>query len=86
MKTTDTGTNNICQVKDGAETAGRVMIRSNALICGLFSASLAETKLMIMAMYRAQQIGCLTVSFKANELQEWITVIQPQRIARLPGA
>ena len=51
MKTTDTGTNNICQVKDGAETAGRVMIRSNALICGLFSASLAETKLMIMAMY-----------------------------------
>lgn len=65
----------------GADASnGRYIIRSNALISGLFCASLAETKIMLMSMYRAQETGDLTVSFSAKELQECISSTSNSKI------
>ena len=60
----------ITRIGEPAENdRGGVVVRSNMLINGKFSASLEETKLMILSMYRAQQTDSLEVSFRAQELR-----------------
>ena len=63
----------ITRIGEPAENdRGGVVVRSNMLINGKFSASLEETKLMILSMYRAQQTDSLEVSFRAQELRGYL--------------
>lgn len=59
---------------------GSVVVRSNMLINGRFCASLEETKLMILSMYRAQQTGSLEVRFMAKELRGYLKASNTDRL------
>ena len=57
-------------VPSGKPVEGTVLTRSNIIINARFTASLNETKVLLLAMSKVQKTGSGTVTFKAAELRK----------------
>lgn len=72
--------NVILQTDYDSHNNGQLLIRSNMLIQSKYETGLKETKILALAMYRAQKEGSLSVGFSTDEICEAIGMKKNSRI------